>query len=111
MERKRSWRLGMGHGWCAVLHKIVILTAAVMFSVATIAFAQSTLPDRQTDENSSRDVTQPQGKTGPTETKSDGAPISSPQGETPASMRAAPKGSSKVIRTDANGTVEGAPKE
>jgi len=101
----------MGHGRCAVLHKIVILTAAVMFSAATIAFAQSTLPDRQTDENSSRDVTQPQGKTGPTETKSGGAPISSPQGETPASMRAAPKGSSRVIRTDANGTVEGAPKE
>jgi hypothetical protein len=44
-----------------------------MFSAATIAFAQSTLPDRQTDENSSRDVTQPQGKTGPTETKSGGA--------------------------------------
>ena len=62
MERKRSWRLGMGHGRCAVLHKIVILAAAVMFSAATIAFAQSTLPDRQTDENSSRDVTQPQGK-------------------------------------------------
>ena len=47
-----------------MLHKIVILTAAVMFSAAT-----------------------------------------------PASMRAAPKGSSKVIRTDANGAVEGAPKE
>ena len=51
----------MGHGWCAVLHKIVILTAAGMFSAATIAFSQSTLPDQQTDENSSRDVTQPQG--------------------------------------------------
>jgi hypothetical protein len=37
----------------------------------------------------------PQGPTGPLTTKSGGAPASSPQGETPAGMQAAPEGSSE----------------
>jgi hypothetical protein len=39
---------------------------------------------------------QPQGQTGPTTTTTGGAPASSPQGETPAGMQAAPEGSSKT---------------
>ncbi|MGC1744356.1 MAG: hypothetical protein WA754_17610, partial [Pseudolabrys sp.] len=56
-------------------------------------------------------VTQPQGKTGPLNTKSGGAPASSPQGETPPGMQSAPKGSDKTIRTDGNDVPEGTPKE
>ena len=40
---------------------------------------------------------QPQGHTGPIETKSGGAPAESPQGQTPPGMQAAPDGSSKTI--------------
>ena len=40
---------------------------------------------------------QPQGPTGPLETKSGGAPAESPQGQTPPGMQAAPEGSSKTI--------------
>ena len=60
---------------------------------------------------------QPQGTTGPINTKSiGGAPASSPQGETPQGetppgMQAAPKGSDKTVRTDASGIPEGTPKE
>jgi hypothetical protein len=42
---------------------------------------------------------QPQGRTGPLDTKSGGAPASSPQGETPPGMQAAPHGSSEKIDT------------
>jgi hypothetical protein len=40
---------------------------------------------------------QPQGKTGPLDTKSGGAPAESPQGQTPPGMQSAPDGSSKAI--------------
>lgn len=92
-------------------YKITILAAAFILSAATIAFAQSTAPDRHTEDNPSGNVTQAQGTTGPTVTKSGGAPPSSPQGDTPPGMQAAPKGSSKTVRTDANGTVEGTLKD
>jgi hypothetical protein len=39
---------------------------------------------------------QPQGWTGPLETTSGGAPASSPQGQSPPGMQAAPEGSSKT---------------
>jgi hypothetical protein len=39
----------------------------------------------------------PQGKTGPRETGTGGAPAESPQGETPPAMQPAPEGSSKTI--------------
>jgi hypothetical protein len=38
---------------------------------------------------------QPQGWTGPIDTRSGGPPAASPQGETPAGMQSAPDGSSK----------------
>ena len=40
---------------------------------------------------------QPQGKTGPLDTKPGGAPAESPQGQTPGGMQPAPDGSSKKI--------------
>jgi len=40
---------------------------------------------------------QPQGPTGPVDTKSGGAPAGSPQGQTPPGMQPAPDGSSKTI--------------
>jgi hypothetical protein len=40
---------------------------------------------------------QPQGPTGPLNTKTGGAPAESPQGQTPPGMQAAPDGSSKTI--------------
>jgi hypothetical protein len=40
---------------------------------------------------------QPQGRTGPLETGTGGAPAESPQGQTPAGMQAAAEGSSKTI--------------
>jgi hypothetical protein len=40
---------------------------------------------------------QPQGWTGPIETKSGGAPPESPQGQSPPGMQAAPEGSSKTV--------------
>jgi len=39
---------------------------------------------------------QPQGWTGPIDTGSGGAPASSPQGQSPPGMQAAPEGSSKT---------------
>ncbi len=40
---------------------------------------------------------QPQGWTGPIETKSGGAPPESPQGQSPPGMQAAPEGSTKTV--------------
>jgi hypothetical protein len=84
---------------------IVIIPALILCGSA--AFAQDVTPSR---DNPSGSVVQPHGPTGPINTKSGGAPASSPQGETPAGMQAAPKGSSEAVRTDEHGVVEGTPK-
>jgi len=42
-------------------------------------------------------VVQPQGPTGPLETGTGGAPASSPQGQSPPGMQAAPEGADKTI--------------
>jgi hypothetical protein len=42
-------------------------------------------------------IAQPQGPTGPLDTKSGGAPAESPQGQSPPGMQAAPAGSDKTI--------------
>jgi hypothetical protein len=92
--------------------RIIALTVALMLSASTAAFSQSNSTDQSTSANPSGSVMQPQGKTGPVNTKSTGgAPASSPQGETPPGMQAAPKGSDKTVRTDASGIPEGTPKE
>jgi hypothetical protein len=80
--------------------KFVALTAAFVFCASTAVFAQSRSVDQQTNSNPSGSVMQPQGKTGPIVTERGGAPASSPQGDTPAGMQAAPKGSGKKIKSD-----------
>ena len=90
----------------------VLIAAAFAFSAVPAAFSQSNPSDPSTNTDSSRNVTQPQGKTGPIDTKSEGgAPASSPQGETPPGMQSAPRGSDKTIRTDGDGVPEGTPKK
>jgi hypothetical protein len=93
-------------------HKIIVLIAAFVLFGSTVAFSQLKPTDPSTNANPSGSVTQPQGETGPINTKSaGGAPASSPQGETPPGMQAAPKGSGKTVRTDGHGIPEGTPKE
>jgi hypothetical protein len=88
---------------------MIMRTALVLIclvSVAGVAWAQFQPADKNTDKpdnSAGRTVTpetkgqlQPQGQTGPTTTTTGGAPASSPQGETPAGMQAAPEGSSKT---------------
>jgi hypothetical protein len=94
-----------------MLHKIFTLAAIFILSTSTSVFAQSSPIEQKANDNPSGSVMQPQGKTGPINTKSGGAPASSPQGETPAGMQAAPKGSSETIRSDKNGIPEGTPKD
>ena len=80
--------------------KFIALTITFILSASTAAFAQSRPVDEQTNGVRSGDVIQPQGKTGPIATNRGGAPASSPQGDTPAGMQAAPNGSGKKIATD-----------
>jgi hypothetical protein len=91
-------------------HKIIGLTAIFILCASTTVFAQSKPADPQSSNNPSGNVAQPQGNTGPINTKSGGAPASSPQGETPPGMQSAPQGSDKTIKTDKKGNVEGTPK-
>ena len=86
--------------------KIIPSIAALMLC-SSAALAQDVRPSR---DNPGGSVVQPHGPTGPINTKSGGAPASSPQGDTPAGMQAAPKGSSEAVRTDKNGIAEGTPK-
>jgi hypothetical protein len=74
---------------------IVLLLAGLSGSVA-----QDTGTKKDTTESDGRKVTpdntgqaQPQGPTGPIETKSGGAPASSAQGDTPPGMQVEPSGS------------------
>ena len=91
-------------------HKIIGLTAIFILCASTTVFAQPKPADPQSSNNPSGNVAQPQGNTGPINTKSGGAPASSPQGETPPGMQSAPNGSGKTIRSDKNDIVEGTPK-
>jgi hypothetical protein len=83
----------------------------VVWATVIPAHAQSTSNVQSSVDNPSGNVPQPQGMTGPNVTKSGGAPASSPQGETPAGMQAAPKGSDTTIKLDKNEIVEGTPKK
>jgi hypothetical protein len=81
--------------------KLTILIAALTGMVgADVAKAQSA-PDSSgaNTSPSTKGVKQPQGWTGPLETGSGGAPASSPQGQSPPNMQAAPEGSSKSIKS------------
>jgi hypothetical protein len=83
------------------------LIAACLLSCGGLAWAQaqpaSNAMDKaehstgrtQTPEDKGQN--QPQGRTGPIETTTGGAPAASPQGESPPGMQAAPEGSSKTV--------------
>ena len=82
-----------------------VMTAVLFILSAAIASAQTpSQPGTDSSHSTGRTVSpatkgqpQPQGQTGPIETKSGGAPAESPQGQTPPGMQAAPEGSSKTI--------------
>src|SRR5262245_43527897 len=67
-----------------------VKTAQAKQAEKAAASGQSVSPDNSGQQ-------QPQGKTGPLDTKSGGAPAESPQGQTPPGMQSAPDGSSKKI--------------
>jgi hypothetical protein len=84
-----------------------MLSVAASLAWLTLVFAsgaeaQNTSPSDKPESSDGRTQTaktkgqkQPQGWTGPTDTGVGGAPASSPQGQTPPGMQAAPEGSSK----------------
>ncbi len=89
----------------------LLLIAALVASPVSFALAQTVQPNSQpnkpgdSEHSTGRSVIpeekgqlQPQGWTGPIDTKmGGGAPASSPQGQTPPGMQSAPDGSDKVI--------------
>jgi hypothetical protein len=87
----------------------IALAALIFMSCAGSALAQTKPDDKKSGSSSSQSTgravnedekgqMQPQGPTGPLETKSGGgAPAASPQGETPPGMQSAPDGSSKSV--------------
>jgi hypothetical protein len=83
----------------------VALATLIFISCASPALAQTKPDDKsKSPESTGRSVNedekgkmQPQGQTGPLETRSGGAPAASPQGETPPGMQSAPDGSSKSV--------------
>jgi hypothetical protein len=85
----------------------IMIAAAALALCAGTAFAQTPPDDsstRATEHSTGRTVApetkgakQPQGHTGPLETTGRSAPASSPQGQTPPGMQAAPEGSDKTI--------------
>ena len=86
----------------------VLFAATCLLACAGIASAQTQNDTKRSGDSphstgrtvspSTQGVNQPQGPTGPLETKTTGgAPAESPQGQTPPGMQAAPEGSSKTI--------------
>ena len=78
-----------------------VLASAVVFSTlsARAADQPADKPEYGTGPTHTPEIKgekQPQGWTGPTTTGVGGAPASSPQGQTPPGMQAAPEGSSKT---------------
>lgn len=81
----------------------VSITAALALVIVAQANVAPAAQDQAPSERAKTAVpkdegqSQPQGKTGPINTKSSGgAPAESPQGETPPGMQSAPEGSSKT---------------
>jgi hypothetical protein len=85
----------------------IALIAVCLVTSAGLAWAQAQPDIKNADKpetSTGRTVTpetkgqlQPQGWTGPINTTTGGAPASSPQGQTPPGMQAAPEGSSKTV--------------
>ena len=80
-----------------------VILSLFLFLGATIAEAQVSAPEKlqestgRTTLPEPKGQLQPQGWTGPIDTKSGGAPAESPQGQSPPGMQAAPEGSSKTV--------------
>ena len=86
--------------------RIAIAAVGLMLAIAVASAQQTPRADPSKDSQNSTGRTiipekmgpaQPQGHTGPLDTKSGGAPAESPQGQTPPGMQSAPQGSSKTI--------------
>jgi len=82
---------------------IAVCVIGLTIFVPTLVIAQNTVPADKPESTTGSTVTpetkgqkQPQGWTGPINTGKGGAPASSPQGQTPPGMQAAPEGSSKT---------------
>ena len=85
------------------LLSIPICLAWLTIVLLGVVEAQNATPADKPEANTGRTQTpetkgqkQPQGWTGPMNTGEGGAPASSPQGQTPPGMQAAPEGSSKT---------------
>jgi hypothetical protein len=110
-EQERATKRHGNRGWIAA----AIVVAAILGGIAvysmtgdrksTATTGQNSVPSTTdgTNVNPNRIVpdtqnqSSPQGPTGPLNTTSGGAPASSPQGDTPPGMQAAPEGSSEKI--------------
>jgi hypothetical protein len=78
------------------MHKILALMVAACLSSLAIGVTLAQVnPEQMKPKSDQPGQSQPQGPTGPLETRGKGAPASSPQGETPPGMQSAPKGSTK----------------
>jgi hypothetical protein len=85
-----------------VLLAILCLTCSIASATAQTHQAADKVPGDSSQSTGrtylpQQEQKQPQGRTGPLETGSGGAPAESPQGQTPPGMQAAPEGSSKTI--------------
>jgi len=88
--------------YAKLLHAPILAVLLLGSFVTEIAKAQNARDGNGTGSSSSpstEGARQPQGWTGPLTTGSSGAPGSSPQGETPPEMQAAPEGSSKSTKS------------
>ena len=86
------------------MQKLAVLACLAVCSTSAVAVAQTGQPNSSSATVSTgrtapeeKGQLQPQGWTGPTETKSGGAPAESPQGQSPPGMQAAPDGSTKTV--------------
>lgn len=79
------------------MNRIRVVSLSVLLLISSPAFcnAQTATPQPAAQNGQA----QPQGPTGPITTGTGGAPASSPQGETPPGMQAAPQGSDTSITT------------
>jgi hypothetical protein len=86
--------------------RIAIVAVGLILGIGTVAAQQTPRadPGKESQNTTGRTIipekmgpAQPQGHTGPIDTKSGGAPAESPQGQTPPGMQSAPDGSSKTI--------------
>ena len=78
------------------MRRLAAIACMAMLLASGSSFAQT---DDSTERTPPEDKgqLQPQGWTGPIDTKSGGAPAESPQGQSPPGMQSAPEGSTKTV--------------